>query len=62
MSRVDEHAEALRTLRSAWDGATRDGGPACGMDVVERAYVNMQTSWFAELGAYLELLGPADGQ
>jgi hypothetical protein len=26
------------------------------MDVVERAYVNMQTSWFAELGAYLDLL------
>jgi hypothetical protein len=59
---VDELAEALRAIRTAWDGATRDGGPACGMDVVERAYRTMQTSWFDELGAQLDLLGHTDGQ
>ena len=62
---VDELGEALRAIRSAWDGATRDGGSACGMDVVERAYATMQTSWFDELGVHADIqdiLGPTDGQ
>ncbi|HET9142561.1 hypothetical protein [Actinophytocola sp.] len=59
---MSELAEALRAVRSAWDQATRDGGEACGMDVAERAYQEMQAAWFAELGVHIALLGRADGQ
>ena len=57
---MDTLAERLGTIRSTWDAATRDGGPACGMDVVERAYVDMQAAWFAELGVHLANLGSPD--
>jgi hypothetical protein len=59
---VNEHADALRSARSAWDDATRAGGPACGTDVAEQAYTAMQAAWLAELGVHIAVLGPADGQ
>jgi hypothetical protein len=59
---VDEPAETLRGIRARWDEATRDGGPACGLDVVEHSYVDMQTAWFAELGVYLQIAGRTGGQ
>jgi hypothetical protein len=46
---VDE-PDDLRTIRDTWDAATRDTGAACGMDVVEQAYTEMQSAWFDELG------------
>jgi hypothetical protein len=60
--RVNEVADALRAIRSAWDTATRDGGEACGMDVAERAYQDMQAAWFEELGVRIAVLGHPDGQ
>ena len=59
---MDELADTLRGIRARWDEATRDGGAACGMDIVECSYVDMQTSWFAELGVYLEIAGRTGGQ
>jgi hypothetical protein len=56
-----EAAETLRSIRSAWDSASRDGGQACGTDVAARAYTAMQAAWFDELGVYLELR-ESDGQ
>jgi hypothetical protein len=40
----------LQMIRDTWDAATRDTGAACGMDVVEQAYTDMQSAWFDELG------------
>lgn len=51
-----ELAEALRGARSTWDGATRDGGRACGMDIVARAYTTMQDAWFDEIGVHIRIL------
>ena len=59
---MNEVAEALRAIRSAWDTATRDGGQACGMDVAERAYQEMRAVWFDELGVQIAVLGRSDGQ
>jgi hypothetical protein len=55
--RVNEVAEALRAARATWDDATRDGGAACGTDVVQQAYTAMQAAWFAELGIHLDAHG-----
>jgi hypothetical protein len=49
-------AEDLRAVRSTWDGATRDGGPAGGLDVTEKAYTAMRDTWFAEIGVHIALL------
>lgn len=54
-----ELADALRSVLAAWDAATRDGGGACGVDVVERAYTELHAAWFTELGAHLALLDRA---
>jgi hypothetical protein len=51
-----ELAEALRAARSRWDGATRDGDRACGMDVTARAYTTMQDAWFDEIGVHIRIL------
>jgi hypothetical protein len=59
---VNEQAEALRAIRSTWDGATRDGGPACGFDVAAAAYTAMQAAWFDELGVCIAIHEAADGQ
>lgn len=49
-------AEQLRSIRATWDGATRDGGKACGMDVTSKAYTAMQDAWFDEVGVYISVL------
>lgn len=56
MRGVSEVAEALRSIRAAWDDATRDGGAACGTDVAEQAYTTMQAALFAELGVHIKAL------
>lgn len=48
-------AEDLRSARSTWDGATRDGA-ACGMDLVQEAYTKMQDAWFDEVGVHITIL------
>jgi hypothetical protein len=58
---VCELADTLRAARSSWDGATRDGGRACGMDVAEKAYTAMQDAWFAEVGVHITILEQACG-
>jgi len=59
MRGVNEVAQALRSIRAAWDDATHDGGAACGTDIAEQAYTTMQAALFAELGVHIEAL---DGQ
>ncbi|HEU5476157.1 MAG TPA: hypothetical protein VFV67_36495 [Actinophytocola sp.] len=59
---MNDPAEALRAIRATWDRATRGCGEACGMDVVERAYAEMQAAWFDELGVHIAVLGRADGE
>ena len=54
-----ELAEALRSVRSAWDGATRDGALDCGMDIVGTAYARMQDAWFDEVGVHIVILEQA---
>jgi hypothetical protein len=49
-------AESLRAARSAWDGATRDGASACGMDIVARAFTGMRDAWFGEIGVHIAIL------
>ena len=49
-------AEQLRSARTTWDDATRDGGKACGMDITEKAYTAMQDAWFDEIGVYISVL------
>lgn len=49
-------AEQLRSARTTWDGATRDGGTACGMDITSKAYTAMQDAWFDEVGVYISVL------
>lgn len=49
-------ADDLRAARSTWDGATRDGGSACGMDLVQEAYTTMQDAWFDEVGVHITVL------
>lgn len=56
---VADLAEQLRSARSTWDNAVRDGGRACGTDVVRRAYTAMQDSWFAEMGVHIAVLDEA---
>jgi len=56
---VCELADDLRSVRSTWDGATRDGGKACGMDITEQAYTGMQDAWFDEIGVHLTILEQA---
>lgn len=51
-----ELAESLRAARSTWDGATRDGASACGMDIVARAFTGMQDAWFDEIGVHITIL------
>ena len=51
-----ELAEDLRSARSSWDDATRDGGSACGMDLVQEAYTKMQDAWFDEVGVHVTIL------
>jgi uncharacterized protein YukE len=51
-----ELAEQLRSARTTWDGATRDGGDACGMDVTSKAYTAMQDAWFDEIEVYIKVL------
>lgn len=58
---MNELAEALRAIQATWDGATRGGGEACGMDVVERAYAEMQAAWFDELGVHIAVLSAGLG-
>jgi hypothetical protein len=58
---VDEPADVLRATRSSWDAATRDGGGACGLDVVRGAYTDMQAAWLAELAVHLAVREHADG-
>lgn len=56
---VCELADALRSTRSGWDGSTRDGGSACGLDVVTTAYTSMQDAWFDEVGVHITILEQA---
>ena len=56
-----ELADTLRAARSAWDGGTRDGGRACGMDVTAKAYTEMQDAWFDEIGVHITILDQACG-
>lgn len=49
-------AEDLRSARSSWDGHTRDGAEACGMDLVREAYTGMQDAWFDEVGVHVTIL------
>lgn len=56
---VCELAEDLRSARSTWDGAGRDGGKTCGMDVVAKAYTTMQDAWFDEIGVHITILEQA---
>ena len=51
-----ELADDLRAARATWDRATRDGKQACGMDVVQRAYTEMQDAWFDEVGVHVTIL------
>jgi hypothetical protein len=51
-----ELAESLRSARSTWDGATRDGANVCGMDIVARAFTGMQDAWFDEIGVHIAIL------
>ncbi|RZS44844.1 hypothetical protein EV193_101724 [Herbihabitans rhizosphaerae] len=48
-------AEALRTARTTWNGATKDGG-ACGLSVARNAYTGMHDTWFDEIGVHITLL------
>lgn len=57
---MSEPVAALRSIRSAWDEATRDGGQACGLDVAVEAYAAMRAAWFDELGALLAMLERSD--
>lgn len=57
---MSEAVETLRSVRAAWDAATRDGDAACGTDVVAAAYRELHRAWSTELDAYIELLERAD--
>ncbi|MGQ0778573.1 MAG: type VII secretion target [Pseudonocardiales bacterium] len=49
-------AGQLRAARSAWDQATRDGHPACGLPAAGTAYRTLQDAWFTEIGAHATVL------
>lgn len=49
-------ADTLRTVRTGWDGSTRDGAAACGLPVAAAAYRAMQDAWFDEVGVHITVL------